>query len=205
MPAQQQAVDVGRKLKMILHKMEVDINQKKISLGDKYLIFIDGQQTHSASSDLFNLLPAVNLFENNNEKIRMKINRRYSWFKAKYDITRWDNNVLEFRTASFWKLHYNCQVGNDAYDIYGHRGRKYSIYKNNIQVAWWDKKAVSWFAGDNYKITADKNCDVDLLISFCLIIDNYFNDDKDGNTVTVDLGNVGFQAKIFDQYWQPKY
>jgi hypothetical protein len=59
------------------------------------------------------------------------------------------------------------------YDIYGHRGRKYSIYKNDQQVAWWDKEAVGWFAGDNYKIFANANSDPELLISFCLVIGNF--------------------------------
>jgi len=185
--------------------MEIDINQKKISIGDKYQIFTDGQQTYYAARKLFNFLPVVNLFENKFEMPRMTIKKRLSLFKATYDITRWDNNVFEFRTISFWKLHYNCLVGMDSYDIYGHRGRKYSIFKNDIQVAWWDKKAVTWFAGDNYKITADKNCDINLLISFCLIIDNFTSDKNEGNAVNIDLGNFGFQTKKFDVNWNPKY
>jgi uncharacterized protein YxjI len=186
--------------------MEIDINQKKISIGDKYQIFTDGQQTHNATRALLQLLPEINLFEISfGDRSRMTINKRLSWFKAKYDITRWDNNVLKFRTKSYWKLYYQCQCGSDIYDIYGHRGRKYSIYRNAVQVAWWDKKAVTWFAGDNYKIIADKDCDVNLIISFCLIIDNFSSDDHDGNTVTYDIGNIGFQAKIFDESWQPKY
>jgi len=185
--------------------MEIDINQKKISIGDKYQIFTDGQQTHNATRALLQLLPEINLFEISfGDRARMTINKRLSWFKAKYDITRWDNNVLEFRTKSYWKLYYQCQCGPDIYEIYGHRGRKYSIYKNDVQVAWWDKKAVTWFAGDNYKIIADKDCDLNLIISFCLVIDNYSSDDHDGNTVTYDLGNIGFQAKVFDDSWQPK-
>jgi uncharacterized protein YxjI len=184
--------------------MEIDINQKKISIGDKYTIFTDGQQTHTASRELFNLLPVVNLFNNPNNRPIMTIRKRLSWFKAKYDITRWDNNILEFRTVSFWKPHYQCHCGNDNYDIYGHRGRKYSIFKNDKQIAYWDKKAVSWFAGDNYKIIGDKGSDADLLISFCLVIDNFASDDHDGNTVTIDLGNL-LQAKKFDNSWQPKY
>ena len=185
--------------------MEIDINQKKISFGDKYQIFTDGQQTHYAARKLFNLLPVVNLFENKYEVPRMTIKRRFSWFKAAYDIIQWDSNIMEFRTVSYWKQHYNCLVGMDSYDIYGHRGRKYSIYKNDVQVAWWDKEAVTWFAGDNYKIIADKDCNVNLLVSFCLIIDNFKSDNHDGNTVNVDLGNIGFQTKKFDVNWNPKY
>lgn len=185
--------------------MEIDINQKKISIGDKYKIFIDGQQTHFASRQLFRLLPEIRLYEAGSECEKMTVKKRLSFFKARYDITRWDNNVLEFRTISFWKLHYQCQVGADTYDIYGHRGRKYSIYKNDKQVAWLSKAAVSWFAGDNYKIIADRDCDAELLISFCLVIDNFRNDNHDGSTVTYDIGHIGPQAKKFDPTWQPKF
>jgi uncharacterized protein YxjI len=185
--------------------MEIDINQKKISIGDKYQIFIDGQQTHFASRKLWRLMPEINLFEIGDDTPEITINRRLSWFRARYDITRGTNTVLQFRTKSFWKHHYQCQSAADNYDIYGHRGRKYSIYKNDVQVAWWDKKAVTWFAGDNYKITADKDCDVDLIISFCLVVDNFSSDDHGDKAVTYNVGNIGFQAKKFDQNWFPKF
>jgi uncharacterized protein YxjI len=186
--------------------MEIDINQKKISFGDKYQIYTDGRQTHSATIQLLQWLPEIDLFENDDDRIKMTINKRLSWFKAKYDITRRGNeDVFYFRTKSFWKLHYQCQCGADKYDVYGHRGRKYSIYKNDIQVAWWDQKAVTFFAGDNYKIIADKDCDVDLIISFCLIVDNFSNNNRNGNIVTFDVGNIGVQEKKFDTSWQPKY
>jgi uncharacterized protein YxjI len=184
--------------------MEIDINQQKISIGDKYKVFIDGQQAYTASRQLLSFLPVVHLYKLDDERPRMTITKKLSLFKAKYDITRWDNNVLEFRTRSFWKLQYECQVGPDMYMIYGHRGRKYSIYKNDTQIARWDKNAVSWFAGDNYKIIADRDADVDLLISLCLIIDNFSSDSHDGNMINIDLGNIGFQAKKIDSAWQPK-
>jgi len=185
--------------------MEIDINQRKISIGDKYQIFIGGQQTHRASRQLLQLMPEINLFDIKSDRARMTMNKRMAWFKPKYDITRWDNNIFEFRTKSYWKLFYECQCGADTYKIYGHRGRKYSIFKNNDQVAYWDKKAVTWFAGDNYKMIADKDSEVELLISFCLIIDNFSSDDHNGSTVTYDIGNIGFQAKKFNEAWQPKY
>ena len=71
--------------------MEIDINQQKIAVGDKYKIFIGGQQTHFASRQIFSLLPVVNLYELNNDRPRMTKNKLFSFFKAKYDITRWDN------------------------------------------------------------------------------------------------------------------
>jgi uncharacterized protein YxjI len=182
--------------------MEIDINQKKISIGDKYQIFTDGKQTHYASTKLFRQLAEINLFENSSSRPKYLIKKRWAFFNTSFDLISWDNNVLEFRTKSFWKNHYLCQVGQDLFEIYGHRGRKYSVYKNDKQVAWWDKEAVAWFNGDNYKIIADKDCDHELIISFCLIIDN--TQSNDGNTLTIDIGNIGPQAKKFDTNWQPK-
>lgn len=44
--------------------MIIDINQKKISLGDKYQVFIDTEPTHRASSKIFRVFPEIDLFEN---------------------------------------------------------------------------------------------------------------------------------------------
>lgn len=185
--------------------MEIDINQKKISISDKSNIFIDGQQTHVASKELLTWLPEIHLYESGHDTPRYTIKKKWTLFKPSYNLTRWDNNIFEFRTKHFWKSHYCCQVEQDLYDIFGHKGRKYSVYKNDRQVAWWDKRAVSWFEGDNYKIIADKDCDYELLISFCLVIDNAFSSDKDGNTITIDFGHIGPQARKFEPTWQPKY
>lgn len=184
--------------------MEIDVSQQRISVGDKYKIFIEGKQIYLASRRLLQLFPEINLFKIGEERPRMTINKRLSWFKANYDITRWDNNVLQYRTKSVWKRQDQCQVGPDLYMIYGHRGRKYSIFKNDTQVAWWDKKAVTWFAGDNYKIIADKDCDIDLIISFCLIVGDFSSENHDGNVVNFNFSNIGFQQKKFDNNWQPK-
>lgn len=183
--------------------MEIDINQQKISIGDKYKIFIDGQQTHYASRKLIGLPPAIYLYQVNTDRPRMTIEKYFS-FQIKYDITRWDNNVLTFRTISFWKRQYECPVQSDVYTIYGHRGRKYSIYKNDRQVAWWNKNALSWFAGDKYKTIADKDADTSLLISFCLIVDNFSSYSWDWIMRNIEFGNIGFQARKFDPDWQPK-
>ncbi|MGN7784471.1 hypothetical protein ACTJIJ_08090 [Niabella sp. 22666] len=185
--------------------MEIDINQNKISIGEKYQIFVAGQQTHSASTKLFRWLAEIDLFENASNRPRYVIKKKWTFLNASFDLTRWDDNVLEFRTKSFWKHHYFCKVGQDLFEIFGHRGRKYSVYKNDKQIAWWDKRAVAWFNGDNYKIIADKDCDHELIISFCLMIDNTQSNDNDVNILTIDIGNIGPQAKKFDPTWQPKY
>jgi uncharacterized protein YxjI len=182
--------------------MIININQKKVSIGDKYQVFTDSEPTHRASSKVFRLFPEISLIENGSDIHVLTINRKFSFFKAKFDITLADGSILEFRTASFWKGHYHCDHGFDRYDIYRHNGRKCSIYHNDRQIAWWDKKAVTWFNGDNYTIVADRNCNKNLVIAFCLILDNYASEGNK-NTVNIDVGRIGPQAKQFDKHWMP--
>lgn len=184
--------------------MEIDINQTKISIGAEYKIHLNGMEEYFALKKLFRFLGEINLFNKSRGNAVYQIKQNWDWFNLSYDLIKYDNNKFEFRTISIWKLHYECHVGEDIYEIFGHRGRKYSIYKNDNQIAWWDKEAVSWFNGDNYKITADNDCDIELLICFCLIIDNAKSKNSDGNTVNIDLGNIGFQARKFNPNWIPK-
>lgn len=183
--------------------MIIDINQKKFSIGDKYSIFMNEQPSYSASAKLFRWFAEIDIFDRSEGRPRMTIKKKWAFLNKSYDITRWDNALLEFRTKSFWKRHYQCSLGSDMYDIYSHRGRKCSVYKNDVQIAWWDKEAIVWFEGDNYRITADKDSDYELIIAFCLMMDNAASDHSD-NAVVIDLGNIGPQARKFDPAWQPK-
>jgi len=183
-------------------EMEIDINQKKISIGDKYKIFIDGKQKYHAANKLFRFMAEMELIETESLVSKIKIKRRFAWLKIAYDFTRTDDIIREFRTISFWKRHYQCVDGNKFYDIYGHKGRKYSIYRNDKQIAFWDKKAVSWFNGDNYKIIADQDADAEILIAFCLIIDNSRSNHKGNDAMKWDIGYFGPQAKVFDTEWR---
>ena len=148
-------------------------------------------------------MPEINLFRADDDTPIFTLNRKLTLVSISFDIKKQDGQRLEFRTISFWKLHYECRDGKDKYEIFGHRGRKYSIYKNTVQVAWWDKEGVTWFEGDNYKITADSDADAELLSCFCLIIDNCFSN-NDGDAFSFDLGNIGPQARKFDDRWEPK-
>lgn len=184
--------------------MRIDINQKKIAIGDKYQIFIEGQPAYRASNELFRLLAVINLYKDEDSKARLTIHKEWFFWKPKYTIHLHDNQTVGFRADSWWKMHYQCHRSPNIYHIYGHRGRKFSIYKDHTQVAWWEKKAVSWFDGDNYIITADQDCDIELIIAFCLIIDNHKSKRHGDNAVSYDIGNIGGQVREFDPHWKPK-
>ena len=184
--------------------MRIDINQKKIAIGDKYRIFLDGQPAYRASNELFRMLAVINLYKGEDSNPRLTINKQWFFWKPKYSIRLPDSRTVDFRADSWWKMHYKCYYGSDLYEIYGHRGRKFSVYRNNMQVAGWEKEAVSWFDGDNYTITADHDCNAELIIAFCLIIDNHKSNRHGDNAVSYDIGNIGGQVKTFDSGWRAK-
>ncbi len=184
--------------------MEIDINQKAISIGDKYNIFVNGVEEYTASVELFSFLPEISLFKKDEKEPTVIIKKELTAFKALFTITIMAGNVLKFTTTSFWKWQFQCISDNDTYTVFANKGRTFSIYKNDTQVAYWELQMVSWFKGDNYKLYADNNCDKELLIAFCLIMDNYENNDSSKTTVNFDFGGIGWGLKKFDPEWKPK-
>jgi hypothetical protein len=185
--------------------MQIDINQHKVALGAKYSIFMEGQPTHFASQQLLQVRRRVHLFASqDNTRPRWSLQQQPTWFSLRYQLTRWDRQVLDFRTESWWKSHYRCRYGADVYDIYGHRGTTHSVYKNDRQLAWWQQARVTWFEGDTYSIQADEGSDAELLIAFCLLLDVPASAGENQNTLTLNFGSIGPQARAFDKTWQPK-
>ncbi len=183
--------------------MKIDINQKKIAVGEKYTIEIGGELRYTAATKIFRLLTEMHLFKSESDYSVLTIRRHWSFFKAKYSIELRDGNALSFNTITFWRPHYQCYHGESRYDLFGHKGRKYSIFKNGSQIAWWDKNAVSIMEGDHYTITADDDYLHELIIAFCLIIDDFSSGGKKG-AVSFDFGNLGFEVQPFNPMWLPK-
>jgi uncharacterized protein YxjI len=183
--------------------VRIDINQKKISIGEKYNIFVEGEPAYFAAAKLFRLMSEIDLDKQSGGGTLLTIKKRWTWIVYKYDIIR-GSAIYPFRVKKIWKRQYQCQADSDLYDIYGQRGRKFSVYKNDRQVAWWEKEAVTWFQGDNYKMLLDKDSDLELLIAFCLIIDDSNSNRNNGDTLTIDYGYFGSGVKAFDPNWMPK-
>ena len=183
--------------------MQIRINQQRLSIGARYRISVDGRETHRAQAKLFRIFSEIELFSDEAVLARFVIKRRWDWFNAAFDLTRANGDLFELRTESFWRRHYSCQAGASRYDIYGHRGRKFSILKNDVQVAYWQKDLVAVFSGDNYLLVADDDSDADLLMAFCLAIDSY-RSRRNRGAIELDF-HIGPQARKFDQEWRPKH
>lgn len=183
--------------------MELNINQEKFALGNKYKIHVGSELKYSASTKLFKILPEISIVDAISQTTILTINRKWEWFKYTFHITNIKNQVYEFTTQSLWKRHYQCIVGVDKYDIYGHKGRKFSIYNNDLMIGYWELARVTWFEGDNYHIVLNNNVDIELISAFCLCIDSINNHNKKG-AFSLNLGWFGPQVKEFDSTWYVK-
>ena len=183
--------------------MIIDIEQKKISFGDKYRIFIDDEESHYASQKFLRMLGEIRLHPLGYDEASLIIKRNFSWLRAEYTIELYGGTTAYFDTVSWWKNHFACVLEDDEYDILIHRKRLYSVFKNRQQVAYWEKEMISFFAGDRYRIYCDDDADYEMIMAFCLILDNYHKGKKGKGSMKIDFGFTWREARPFDNQWRP--
>jgi hypothetical protein len=183
--------------------MVIDINRKEISIGNKYTIFVNGKQQWSASKEILNILSNlhVSIYPDGTEVI--EIRQKNLLISPEFSIRIAGKAVLQLTTVSNWKNIYQCIDDKDIYTIYGHAGTKYSVFKNGIQIAYWDESSVNVLNGEQLKIYADLDANKELLVAFCLAADN-FSSNSNTNTITINFGNIGWWLRKFDKTWKPK-
>jgi uncharacterized protein YxjI len=182
--------------------MEIKIEKKKISLKEGYVITIDGKQAYAASRGVWKA--GVQLFKDGSATPVLTIKPKFTWSRPKYNLVAPDGTIHLFETKKMYtKFDAICINGDDTYEVCGHRGRKYSIFKNNVQVAWWSKKAISFFAGDSLKLITDDKIDLDFILALCITVEHLKTRRRKNRYINMDFGKI-FQSRKFDKNWQPK-
>ena len=182
--------------------MKINIRQHKISIGSQYEIFVEQNEKYYAETDLFSR-KIIHLYLKKDLIERITIFKSFYFFTPDYKIELPNGNRIKFQTLTHWRTYFKCVLENDIYEVYCHRKRKISIYKNGLQIGACQKNAVTIFAGDNYELILDHDTEVELLISFILILDNMTSKNR-GNIITLDFGLIFKEFKKFDTNWKPK-
>lgn len=181
--------------------MKIAIKQSFFSFGDNYSISIGGEQKYTASSPFFYWPKQINLYAEPGQALKLRLQKNWGFSATSFDLTKDAGDVFKFRSKNFWKPDYSCQSETVSYEIYGHVGYSYSVFRNDIQVAWWEKNNII-DGGDTYTIEADSDCDYELIIGFCIIIDAAHSNSSSAGAI--DLGNIGPESRKFDRNWRPK-
>lgn len=179
----------------------IQISQKKIAIGDKYSIAVNGMQVLKAARRIFKIFPLIEVSPVQGGNVIFSLEQRFSWLKPSVVFT-FGGNIYELTTISWWKRHFQIHMGKDVFDIYGHRGRKVSVFLNDKQVAWFDSAAVTFMAGDEYNIHADAAVSVDWMIAIALFWDMWYNRSGNKGVVNIKFGAI-IQARPFDKTWIP--
>lgn len=180
--------------------MKIRIKQHSISFGSQYKIFFENDEKFYAETDLFSN-SIINIYKLNERQPSFRTFKSLYFYCPKYKIEMPNGDRIKFASFNFWRTIYRLEKGNDIYELYRHKERKVSVFKNDIQIAYWAKEAITYLVGDYYEITANKNSEKELLIAFCLIIDNIHS--KGGHLFNVDLGIVFKEKKEFNYKWKP--
>jgi hypothetical protein len=98
-------------------------------------------------------------------------------------------------------LVYTCQYGKDMYEIYQHKDRKHSVYKNERMMAYFDKSEFAQHGNDSYYLLADDGSDIELLLGFTLAL-HFFHKSGSKFENSRDLGNI-WEKRPFNQIWKP--
>lgn len=177
--------------------MIIKIEQSFLSFKDKYAIYLNDVLKYRAKSSFFQLPGKTNLGLYNLEDYKYFSIQRLSPFYFEYNLLLDDETTIEIRVISGISFHYSFEYENSKFEIFGHTGRKFSIFQNNIQIAWFEKALMV----DFYELTTNENAPIEILIGFILAFDIHYHPDSN---FYIDLGNIGRNLKPFNESWLPK-
>jgi uncharacterized protein YxjI len=181
--------------------MDVTVQERKVSFSSEYDVTTP-TGNYYARKAFFALNDSIEVTKED-AAVAAHIQGHFSPLRSKHDFTFTDGRVFAFECEKMWTQVYSCQGAGETYTLYVHRGLKFSIFKDDRQIAAFTKNLVVLGSGNNYEIHMDSDADALLIICMVITINSAdFDDDKE--TVSIDFGNIGPQGRKFDDSWEPK-
>jgi hypothetical protein len=190
--------------------MTITINQK----GGSYHIYkdlIDKKQdwdynavdtSGGASWDAYE----ANIYGKNKKEVGyVWLNRRlFRTTQLQIILTPPNKTPIEIIPKNVWNwkdLIWSFEFNNSKYVFQEHRGHYRSLFKNNIQVAAFEKRTINLFENDVLRIYANK--DEDVLLLSCLALYGDIGDFNRDSTATFDFGNFNGTKPPLGGKWRP--
>lgn len=180
--------------------MEITIRERKFSLRSEYEIETPAG-TYQAKKQFFTLLAHLEL-RTADDVLVAKLDGEWSLLRSKFDFEFADGKTYRFWCEKLWKGVYDCESTEEKFILYTHKGLKFSVFQNNVQIAAIRKNRIVIGSGNQYDISISAG--VNFLVVICMVLAlNTDDSDSDQNTVTIDMGNLGPEERPFDESWQP--
>lgn len=185
--------------------MQIHILQKALTIVDEYKIAINDRVKFIARDEGI----GTYLYSTSNQLI-LCIFKTWNIFLPNYNIVIHAEHIannkkpLKFRTLSYFKNTFSCTWGDDLYKIYVHKGLKYSIFKNEKQIAGISQDRWTSFKEDGFRLECDSDCQKEFIIAIAMILDSVYIRNIRGLHGLINY-NVGvmFEAKPFNENWKP--
>ena len=177
--------------------MDVTIKERKIGFTPTYDIeapdaIYNARKAFLAINDHLEIKHA--------EQIVATIQGFFSPIRDKHEFHLADGRTYQYQCKQHWKPVDTCEGNGESYTIYEHRGLKYSVFRGDQQIAAFEKNRVAWGNGNEYHVRMDS--DADVIVIVCIVLTINSGDDQNDETVTIDFGNIGPEARPFDESWQ---
>jgi len=181
--------------------VDVTVKERKISFASEYDITAKGA-TYYARKTVFAINDHLEI-KNEDGRVLATIQGFFSPIRGKHDFLMADGRIYHFQAEKLWKPTYSCIGANETYTVYEHKGLRCSVFNGDRQIAAFEKNRIAWGSGNEYDIRMDS--DADLLVVLCIVLTINTEDyDDHQDTVTIDFGHIGPEARAFDETWEPR-
>ena len=177
--------------------MNLEIRRQRYLFNFRSNIFVEDILTYIVCRKFWTWTPLISIMspETGQTIITVKQER---WLKKRFLIIR-EEQRFNYIPMAFWKQGYSCQVTEDIYEVYCQKGFKFSVYKNKIQIGWWEKGSQAILDPIEYEMLADNDVDKEILVGLCLVTD-ILQRPSGG----INLGTLTSAEIPFDPNWQPR-
>jgi uncharacterized protein YxjI len=113
--------------------VDVTIEQRKFNFRYEYDIYAPDQR-YFARKRLFSLHDKFQLYKTAGHVVA-RIESHFFLFRPRYDFHLPNGKSYRFRCEKLWKRTFVCEGESETFRLYEHKGLKYSVFRNNIQIA----------------------------------------------------------------------
>ena len=175
--------------------MDVVIQERRFTFSSEYEILGAGPALR-ARREAFSFPARIQVkFENGPTFVT--IQGRLAIVRRKYNIHFADGRDYAFHCEKVRKGVYHCQRGDDVYRLYHHRGHRYSIFRNDRQIAAVQRAVYTVSRGNRFEVRMNRDADVTMVASMVLAM-NHAEGESDAYEHV-----RGSEDRKFDDNWQP--
>ena len=149
--------------------MDVLIQEKSFSFGVQYTINTPTSMMH-ANKKILSLLTHIDLFSASGSLLATISGE--SLFRSIYSVKLTDGKSYTYHCEKLWNAVFVCEGEGETYHLYTHKGLRYSIFKDDTQIASLQKEPVVIGDGNEYDLRLNPDANLVLLTSMVLALNS---------------------------------